>query len=243
MVEVSEDNKRYILWKDWANEAGQFGSFSYGDASYFKGQLTKMKAFPSSGVRILEIGFGNGSFLGYSRSMGWTITGIETNKTLVNLASELNFEAYHGSSLEVFQDNSFDLIVAFDVLEHLPEAGITQMMLDIKRIATNGAIFIARFPNGDSPFGLPYQNGDITHLSSIGTGKVNYYIKQLGAKLLYVGGEFVPIKGFGLVNFIHKTVSLPIIWAMNLLTKLIFFPKSKINFFAKNLVLAIKIIK
>lgn len=243
MVDISENNKHYILWKDWANEAGKFGSFSLGDAYYFKGQLAKVKAFPNSSARILEIGFGNGSFLGYSRSMGWTITGIEINKMLVNLANELNFDVYHGSSLEIFQDDSFDLIIAFDVLEHLPEASISQMMLDIKRIATNGAIFIARFPNGDSPFGLPSQNGDITHLSSIGTGKVNYYVKKMGAKLLYVGGEYVPVRGFGLVYFTHKTVTLPIIWAMNLLTRLIFFPKSKINFFAKNLVLAIKVIK
>jgi hypothetical protein len=58
-----------------------------------------------------------------------------------------------------------------------------------------------------------------------------------------MGGEFVPLRGFGLVYFIHKTIALPIIWVMNIATRLIFYPKAKINFFLKNLVIALKIIK
>lgn len=33
-------------------------------------------------------------------------------------------------------------------------------------------VFLARFPNGDSTIGMRNQNGDITHVNAISTGKI-----------------------------------------------------------------------
>jgi hypothetical protein len=44
---------------------------------------------------------------------------------------------------------------------------IVDFKLDVKRVLKPGGRFIARCPNGDSPFRLVNQNGDVTQVTSI----------------------------------------------------------------------------
>jgi len=59
----------------------------------------------------------------------------------------------------------FDVIVVFDVLEHLTLEEILIFLDRAKQLLVTGGVIIARVPNCASPYGLAYQNGDFTHLT------------------------------------------------------------------------------
>ena len=155
----------YLKWKSW--EGIKFGTLKRTESAYFTAEISRTKYNFPQNSKVLEIGFGNGAFLKYALEKQWDVLGIEINQSLVRIAKERGFSATHTDNLSSFEDNSFDLIVAFDVLEHVPQESIPNMILEVKRILKSDRFFIARFPNGDSPIGLINQNGDITHLRNL----------------------------------------------------------------------------
>ncbi len=180
----------YINWKDWG--INSFGSLSRYDQKYFVAEIKKTKQNFGENSIVLEIGFGNGSFLQFAKLNGWKISGIEINENLVNIAKESDFNTFHTDNLTSFDNASYDLIVAFDVLEHIAPDKILPFLTEVKRVLKPNGYFIARFPNGDSPFGLSYQNGDVTHVNFIGSGKARYFANKLAVDLVYIGGEARP---------------------------------------------------
>jgi SAM-dependent methyltransferase len=130
--------------------------------------------------------------------------------------------------------------VAFDVLEHIPQNELPNFINEVKRILKNGGFFISRFPNGDSPFGLINQNGDTTHLTTIGSGKAYFFAAQCDMDVVFVGGEAQPLLGTSLLHFAHRLIALPIKKALHLITNLIFFPRSNISFYSTNLTMIYK---
>lgn len=225
----------YLKWKAWAEEG--FGTLTKKHFSHFSAEIGKTgKVFPL-GSRVLEIGYGNGSFLAYSKARKWEVVGTEVSTDLVEIASRKGFDVHHADNLRDFRDDSFDLIVAFDVLEHIPEENLLEFLRQIVRTLRDGGCFIARFPNGDSPFGLPAQNGDITHTTAIGSGKVRYFADSLSVDLVYVGAESQPLLGVGLARFFHRLVALPVKKILNLFVNMIIFGPPGFAFCSPNLVL------
>jgi 2-polyprenyl-3-methyl-5-hydroxy-6-metoxy-1,4-benzoquinol methylase len=104
--------------------------------------------------------------------------GIEANLELVNIAEHLGYKALHSDEMYAINADQFDLIAAFDVLEHIPQSEILNFLSQVKRMLKNGGVFIARFPNGDSPFGLANQNGELTHVTAIGSEKFRYLVQH-----------------------------------------------------------------
>ena len=137
-------------------------------------------------TRVLEIGFGNGAFLGYCKNEGWTATGIETNETLLSRATSAGFPVF--SSVEELPGGlTFDLIAVFDVLEHLPidhAEGLLSQLRDV--LSPQGAILL-RVPNGDSPFGRAYQHGDRTHVETYGSEKLQQLCVSLRLGIFHAG--------------------------------------------------------
>jgi 2-polyprenyl-3-methyl-5-hydroxy-6-metoxy-1,4-benzoquinol methylase len=101
---------------------------------------------PKSGRRLLEIGAAGGYFLDEARSAGYAVTGIELNQRMAEWGrTTLDLDIISGSfettDLEV---GAFDVIVAQDVLEHVPEPRAF-----VKRVASLLAprgVFLVRGP-------------------------------------------------------------------------------------------------
>jgi 2-polyprenyl-3-methyl-5-hydroxy-6-metoxy-1,4-benzoquinol methylase len=172
----------YTKWKSW--DANQFGLTSKENALYyeklFSGYLPEAK-------NVLEIGYGNGSFLSWCKEKGQDVHGIEQDKDLIARAKKLNYKVY--KSISEIKQTKFDLIVLFDVLEHIEQKKIDSVFKSLKKIlAKNGKIFI-RVPNGSSPFGLANQHGDITHMTTINVAKIAYWSKFNALKVIYSGGD------------------------------------------------------
>lgn len=228
----------YSLWKNW--HENEFGKLSKSNHNYFNAELKRTKR---SHVNVLEIGYGNGQFLAYAKSQGWNITGTEVNETLIGVAKEHQFDVVQTDDLECFSDNSFDLVVAFSVLEHIDRNRIQDFIKQIARILQHEGIFLAVFPNGDSPFGLINQNGDITHVSFIGRGKVNYLSRLINAEVLFCKGTAQPLFEGTLVGFIHRLLTKPIKIVIGLILKIVFHPKANIDFLSIDTTMVLKINK
>jgi len=230
----------YLEWKGWGG--GNFGSpiAHSSSKSYFDIEMRRIKIDLTRQLDILEIGFGNGSFLKYARDRGWNIVGSEVNKDLIAAAESQNFTVICADNLSMFSDNSFDIAVAFDVLEHIEQEKLLDFVKEIERVLKNYGIFLGRFPNGDSPFSLVNQNGDITHKSFIGSHKAKYLANELGADILYLGGEARPFVGQSLLHFFYNIITIPLKVIINLTVNLLFFPRQSIAFCSANLVMILR---
>lgn len=225
--------QNYLQWKSWGNDT--FGTLDKSDARYFCSEIKRTKQIFPKQSKVLEIGFGNGSFLTYALNNGWDICGTEANNNLVDLARNLGFNVTSADDLSHFSSNTFDLIVAFDVLEHIPQDFIPEFFKETKRLLKDGGFFIARFPNGDSPFGLINQNGDITHITTIGSGKARFFAAKEHMRLVYIGGEAKPLMGVGALHFLHRVATFPVKALINIFVNAVFFPRSNIDFCSSNL--------
>lgn len=227
----------YLEWKNWG-DTRSFGELSQQSARYYAAEIKKTGL---SRIRnVLEIGFGNGSFLAFARNNNWTVTGTEMNEALVSLARSKGYDAHQAGFLSALGQGGFDLIVAFDVLEHIEQSRLAGFLTTIRKLLAADGVFVARFPNGDSPFGLAAQNGDITHLTTLGSGKLHYFATNCGFSIVHMGGAAEPILCGGFLHRAHMLVTVPIKFILEKAIHLIFFPRSKINFLSPNLVVALK---
>jgi SAM-dependent methyltransferase len=231
----------YLQWKDWNAET--FGALSKKKEADFSAQIRKSKTVLPPQSRVLEIGFGNGSFLAYGKKRQWEMYGTEVNAGLLERAGREGFHVVHSDNLTPFLDNYFNLVVAFDVLEHLPQNQLLDFLRDIQRVLVDGGVFIARFPNGDSPFGGFLQHGDPTHVTTIGSSMATYFADRLGVKIIYLGGEAEALWA-GLPYFAYRVFAIPLRHLMNWFINLIVLsPLAHIAFCSPNLVMVFRVVK
>ncbi len=136
------------------------------DAKYFRGQFA---ATPLGGKRVLEIGFGNGTFLAWANEQGARVSGTELNAHSVRLGRERGFDVHQGRVGEIaaLEGERFDLIALIDVLEHLPDGDLASTLRWIVGHLAEDGVCVARVPNAASPFGLVVQHGDATHRQAL----------------------------------------------------------------------------
>ncbi|HJT98955.1 MAG TPA: class I SAM-dependent methyltransferase, partial [Rhodanobacteraceae bacterium] len=170
----------YTEWKGWD------GVFRAGDkdARYYAAEF---RGLALAGKRVLEIGFGNGSFLAWAKSEGADAAGIELNAQMREAARRNGFVAFEESLAELAaRDRRYDLVVAFDVLEHWDATELIDNFRSIRTLLVDGGVFLARFPNGQSPFGRAYQHGDFSHKSTLTTYKIEYLAAMCGFEIVRV---------------------------------------------------------
>lgn len=148
----------YREWKQWDR---LFDPQPHESALFAK----EFRGITIAGKRWLDIGFGSGALLGWARSQGATIAGIEIQPELRQAAQAQGITTFNG--IETVQDASFDVITAFDVLEHIPRELIIPFLQQIRRAAASNATVVFRVPNCQSAAGLLNQFGDVTHITML----------------------------------------------------------------------------
>src|SRR5262249_33151778 len=113
------------------------------------------------------------------------------NPELVKRARAVGFEAFDDIA-QIGGGKTFDVILAFDVLEHLTHDQIARFLDQVANLLAPGGIFIARFPNADSPLSGVYQHADVSHITQIGSAKIRYFCNLLGLNLEYLGRPAIP---------------------------------------------------
>jgi cyclopropane fatty-acyl-phospholipid synthase-like methyltransferase len=118
-INRASEYQGYQRWKSWG--ASRFGSYEAVDAVYFKTELARCGATFGPATRVLELGFGSGSFAGWATDRGCAYFGLELIEELVVRGRQEGYRV--ASTPEDLADDlepaSIDLIVAFDVFEHL----------------------------------------------------------------------------------------------------------------------------
>ena len=227
----------YAQQKHWDDE--RFGVLTAREEADLTAIIRKAKVSIPPQSRILEIGFGNGGFLAYGRKRQWEMHGTEMNELLLQRARRNGFDVIHADNLDSFASDYFDLIVAFDVLEHIPGHKIHGFLTDVRRISKDKAVSIARFPNGDSPFGRFSQHGDPTHITTIGSHKARYFAEEAGLDIIYIGGEAQPLWA-GLPHFLYRLVANPLKKLLNLILNFLFCPGEYRSLCSINLVMVLR---
>ncbi len=100
------------------------------------------------GGRVLEIGAGRGSMVQWLRSRGLAAVGLEINPELIAAArarhSTLPLVRGTGTALP-FPDASFDLVVSFDVFEHIADSD--RHLTEVARVLRSGGSYLLQTPN------------------------------------------------------------------------------------------------
>ena len=170
----------YAGWKGWD------GAFSASDreARYFAAEF---RGVPLSGKRLLEVGFGNGSLLAWARDQGAQVSGLEHDVGMCEAGRRAGFDVAGTSLVDLAdRDERYDLVVAFDVLEHWDGSELVANFTAVRTLLAEGGLFVARFPNGQSPFGRVYQHGDFSHKSTLSTYKIEYLARLGGLDVVRI---------------------------------------------------------
>lgn len=230
----------YLRWKAWGEGSASqtFGDISVYQADYYRKVMSLSEVAKNS--KILEIGFGNGTFLNYCKQQGYDLVGTELNADLLSVAGTAGYEVFGGEFLEKAEPSSFDFIFAYDVIEHIYPDDVVSFLSACNRVLRPGGVAIFRFPNGDSPMAMPNFNADVTHVNWIGSGKIDYYSQVAGFQSCEVLATPELIITRSLRHALYHCVVLPIKSIINLLAGVLFYPGRRLNFVAVDLVAMLK---
>lgn len=219
MANINENSiANYRAWKTW--EAGDFGQCDAVQSRYFALELQRSGVRSLPGKTCFEFGFGNGQFAGWAKAQGMHYAGSELNAELLALAISKGLRVFsvEADLVQTLGANTQDVMLAFDVLEHLDTDQIIELLHSVAHCLKPGGAFIARFPSGDSPFARPIQYGDMTHKSIIGSSKIRQLAIGTGLQVQQVRAPVLPITGIGVSRLLRR---LPIVLLRALLSKAI----------------------
>jgi len=136
------------------SQIGMLDSLRYLDRLYF--DLCGFAEFLKPGDRILDIGTGCGIAAWAMASMGYETEGIDIDdfneaslhadmaaaqrvlwRVLESRRKGLRFQHYYKSAIP-FDEETFDAVVAYGVLEHIPESVLDAVMHDVARVTRPG---------------------------------------------------------------------------------------------------------
>lgn len=183
-----------------------------------KRKLRLIKAISPKGKTLLDFGCGIGDFLKVAQKRKWSVIGIEPNDEARRLANlKTNNAVYNIDKLDRLNQNNFDVITLWHVLEHLPQ--IDETMSVLKNLLKHNGVLIVAVPNYKSYDALYYKNfwagydvpRHLWHFSKSSISKIveeqqmvviktipmyfdSYYVSLLSEK--YKTGTLNPLKAF-----------------------------------------------
>ncbi len=145
------------------------------------------KYFPKDKTaKILDIGCSYGLFLAACQKLGYfNYEGVDFDGEAVNYATEdLGLKNVFKDDIFSFLNSrpngNYDIITAFNIIEHIKKEQVVDLLSLISdKIKTGGSVYI-EVPNGDSPLGIHTFYSDITHEFA--------YTEKLMRRLLRMAG-------------------------------------------------------
>ncbi|WP_308469746.1 class I SAM-dependent methyltransferase [Gelidibacter japonicus] len=108
-----------------------------------KRKLKLINSFSNNSKFLLDVGCGTGDFLQVAYKSGWAITGIEPNEQARKIANKkTNDSVFNSEKLFKLEEQKFDVITLWHVLEHLPELN-EHLSVFAKLLKPEGVLIIA----------------------------------------------------------------------------------------------------
>lgn len=108
-------------------------------------QIILDKYAPQNNLRILDVGCGAGAILDFLRDKGYVGEGIDNNEEALKYCRDKGLKVNIGTVEKMnYEDESFDIVLASDVLEHLTDDKMA--VREVSRVLKRGGLFIATVP-------------------------------------------------------------------------------------------------
>jgi SAM-dependent methyltransferase len=136
---------------DYANEWVENSEPFKEMANYIKNTFAPKK--------VLDVGCGIGKLVDELRKLGIDAYGVEFSKDFINLSPCKDY-IYEGNIFDLnqtFEENSFDVVICMEVLEHIPPTKLNVAIQNLKRITLKSLVItMPSFgPNRYGYYGLP----------------------------------------------------------------------------------------
>lgn len=131
-------------------------------------------------ANILEIGSGNGGFLYFLKTRGYSnITGVDIAGEQVSLAKQVTENVVEADVLEYLErtKDKYDLVIGLDIIEHFRKDEVIRLLECIYEVLKPEGRLILQTPNADSPFGAGVFGGDFTHETFFSTEGLKRLLK------------------------------------------------------------------
>jgi 2-polyprenyl-3-methyl-5-hydroxy-6-metoxy-1,4-benzoquinol methylase len=118
------------------------------------------------GARVLDIGCGQGELVRLLVTDGFDARGIDVSPEQVRIAHDAGLDRVELGDFHALLSepaDTWDAVVATDVLEHLTRDEVMRTFEEVRRALRPGGVFVARVPNAVSPMGGYTMFGDVTH--------------------------------------------------------------------------------
>lgn len=144
--------------------------------------------FPTNrDVAVLDLGCGYGALVRTAHECGYRKTwGVDRSAQQVAAAVRLGIaEVREGDLVETLRsqsDESHDVIVTFDVIEHLTKDELVALADDVRRVLRPGGRWIIHAPNAESPMFGRIRYGDFTHEQAFTRFSISQLLLSSGFK-------------------------------------------------------------
>lgn len=101
-----------------------------------------------AGKKVLELGCGAGNLASWLKTKDVHVIASDISQTAVEHARQLHpdieFRVHPAQDLP-YEDHTFDIVMSFDVLEHLPD--VDQHLSEVRRVLKPGGSYLLQTPN------------------------------------------------------------------------------------------------
>lgn len=209
----------------------------------FSRKLRLIEKYAAKKGRLLDLGCFAGIFLNLVRRKNWSILGIEPSKWAANYGrNELNLEILQGTLEDfIFNDETFDVVTMWDVIEHLPDPKSTLSLLN-KKLKKGGMLYLTT-PNFDSIyrklFGKRYWFIERMHIYYFTPGTIRRMLEESNYEVIEIGLNFKTMS-MGYFIFRLKEVSKFLTKIIIILSLLFLLGKRDITVYAGEMTIIAK---
>ena len=133
--------------------------------------------------RFLDLGCGPGYILGYLKHLGFQhASGIDLSDEQVEIGRSLGHDCFVADAFEYLGANvcSFDVIIAFDFVEHFTKEELPDLLKAIHRSLRPGGRLLLQTPNGSGLFTGHIVYGDLSHSTIFTPGSLQQILSLCG---------------------------------------------------------------
>lgn len=116
---------------------------NYGDDPGWSDTVEALRTYLPRGSSVLEIGAAKGFFVRAARSGGYVCAGVDVSEYAV-ACSAGDVAVADASAGLLFADASFDAVVSWECLEHIPEDRIRRTAAEMDRVLRPGGVQVHR---------------------------------------------------------------------------------------------------
>ena len=149
------------------------------------------------GIKILDVGCGNGKDCKYISQKGFDINGIDLSVGMLSIAKEKvpngKFEVMDMTDI-TYPDDSYDGIISNCSLFHIPTEELPKTLESFRKILKpNGKLLlILQDGNGEMMVEEPYRPGVHIYMNYFSTSQIQELLQQYGFEIGYLSKEESP---------------------------------------------------